>query len=126
VGLFQNGCDKKPAAERQPVFVNSRITLIRYPFVPWSWATVTEVLVVLEIGVAVAGARGVVVAVQVTPMVYTRPEPRPERSARSWSVVGLVTIQSGAVFPSPRPLIGSLLLTESVHTGAVTQLPVTA
>ena len=41
-----------------------------------------------------------------------RPVPPPERSDRSFTVWALITCQSGAVSPSPVPLIGSLLATE--------------
>ena len=59
---------------------------------------------------------------QLTPTVYTRPLPFPERSALRFTVRFPVIAQSGAVSPSPNPLTGSLLLTEVIlQTGAPLQ-----
>src|SRR5262245_52141500 len=44
-----------------------------------------------------------------------RPGPKPARSARRLTVSGPVMIQSGANFPKPGPVTGSLLLTEVIR-----------
>ncbi len=49
----------------------------------------------------------------------------PERSARNCKLKSPVIIQSGVVFPSPRPLMGWLLVTEMIFDfGAGSQMSV--
>ena len=55
--------------------------------------------------------------------VYSRPVPVAARSDLSFTARFPVICQSGEVSPSPRPLIGSLLLTAAIlQTGAASQL----
>jgi hypothetical protein len=58
-----------------------------------------------------------------TSIVYTRPSPLPERSARKSTVESPVTSQSGEVLPAPLPLTGSSLPTEMIlHEGLGSEL----
>src|SRR4029078_10842826 len=57
-------------------------------------------------------------SVQRTVSVWSRPLPKPERSARSSTCCASTTCQSTLEFPSPRPLTGSLLATAIAHTGS--------
>src|SRR5437899_9668086 len=54
-------------------------------------------------------------SVHTTVIVYTRPFPVPERSARRFTVRAPVITQSGLVSPSPRPSAGSLLVTATIR-----------
>lgn len=53
-------------------------------------------------------------SVHLTVTVYSRPSPVPERSALRFTVRLPVIAQSGVVSPSPKPLTGSLLVTEMI------------
>src|SRR5262249_11544148 len=62
-------------------------------------------------------------SVHCTVFVYTRPVPVPDRSALRLAARFAVITQSGAVLPSPRPLIASLLVTAAIlHTGFGSQI----
>src|SRR2546425_4596608 len=54
-------------------------------------------------------------SVHCTVRVYRRPGPPPCLSARSRAVRSPVTWMSGAVFPSPSPFSGSLLVAETIR-----------
>ena len=64
-------------------------------------------------------------SVHSTVIVYSRPLPLPALSALKLTLRSPVISQSGAVLPSPVPLIGSLLSTDLIlHAGSASQLSI--
>src|SRR5262249_53340475 len=62
-------------------------------------------------------------SVHATVIVYTRPVPLPDRSARRFTVRSPVITQSGLVSPSPSPSTGSLLVTDTIRHDTVAPQP---
>jgi hypothetical protein len=66
-------------------------------------------------------------SLHLTVIVYTRPAPLPDRSARNQKFNARLIAQSGAVSPSPVPSTGSLLeISATSHFGEPSAMSATA